>query len=157
MYTKDLKMANIMVQPRSHKIKIVDFGFACKAKTEKYGECAQGSGSPMYIDPYLMNQGYAEENDYDVRVIDIYSLGVIFFMIMTERVTFDLTFKVKRREDIVRAKKEIINTIDRELSTDMKSMGENPLLRLLYSMTKSRPRREARYPRRCGCFNENSR
>lgn len=88
---RDLKPLNIMLQddvPYSEGVKVLDFGLAKIKSGEFLGSfvAAQTTGlmgSPFYMAPELWS-----EDEPDKRV-DVYSLGVILFQILTD----DLPFK----------------------------------------------------------------
>lgn len=90
---RDLKLENLMIQkvrfPDSKDVevvvKITDFGFACEldpAKGEKLS-----LGSPMYTAPEVIKQ-----IPYDSRC-DVWSLGVMTYMMLTGRAPFVGTSK----------------------------------------------------------------
>lgn len=75
---KDIKPANILLSARPKnnlKIKVADFGFSCKLddKERIYGRC----GTPGYMAPEIFNNF-----GFTVKA-DIYSLGVIFYNLIT--------------------------------------------------------------------------
>lgn len=70
---RDLKPENIGIQKGTWKI--FDYGLACKA-----GEKGQGiAGTPEYIDPEYAS----EKAPLPVKAIDMYSLGIIFYELVT--------------------------------------------------------------------------
>ncbi|MGB8959800.1 MAG: serine/threonine-protein kinase, partial [Candidatus Aminicenantales bacterium] len=92
---RDLKPSNIMVGPK-YRIKITDFGVAKKLR--------DGTWAP---EPFATLQYTAPEvwlrQEYDQR-IDIFSLGVICYLIWTGKLPFDgntreaLSIKIKERQ-----------------------------------------------------------
>ena len=87
---RDLKPLNIMIQegvPFSEGVKVLDFGLAKIKSGELLGSfvAAQSTGlmgSPFYMAPELWSD---EEPD---KAVDIYSLGVIVFQILTSELPF---------------------------------------------------------------------
>ncbi|CAD8048803.1 unnamed protein product [Paramecium primaurelia] len=81
---RDIKMDNIMLLDYNNpnSIQIIDFGFSTFIDNQPY--IIERCGTPGYIAPELYS-----ENSYD-ELIDIYSLGQIFFTLLTGRkFTFD--------------------------------------------------------------------
>lgn len=91
----DLKLENIMYNPETEKIKIIDFGFAntTEDKQKEY------SGSIHYIAPQLLHKV-----PYDGKKADVWSLGVISFALLAAKFPFDdendvtanIFFQIKR-------------------------------------------------------------
>jgi serine/threonine protein kinase len=80
---RDIKPANIMVGPDDTP-KIMDFGLALNVQkqAEHDSTFVMGVGSPAYMSPEQV-KGYALNQQ-----TDIYSLGVVLFMMLTGRVPF---------------------------------------------------------------------
>lgn len=76
----DIKPENILIETKTHKIKVLDFEFA---SCEKYSSSV--SGSPHYMSPekcmFLKN--------FDNYASDIWSLGVTFYAALTQALPFD--------------------------------------------------------------------
>ena len=110
---RDLKLENILLHFDNEddrvnkrilkaKIKIIDFGFARYLKDEL---ATSVLGSPMFMDPKILlklNKIY-NTNDfaYDAKV-DIYSLGIICYNLLTGHPIFD----VQKMEDLVKKTEE---------------------------------------------------
>lgn len=78
---RDMKPENIIFENKNNlKVQIVDMGFA--TKVEEYQKIFTRCGTPGYIAPEILRG-----KDYDEKV-DIYSLGVIFYIILTARMPF---------------------------------------------------------------------
>lgn len=80
---RDLKPENLLLASKENNwdLKIADFGLATvieNANTKLYLRC----GSPGYVSPELL-----QEKGYDCRA-DIFSVGVIFYIILTGRPLF---------------------------------------------------------------------
>lgn len=80
---RDIKPSNIMLGP-DHEPILVDFGFALR--TADFGTGPQFIGTPKYFSP---EQARYEGHLVDGRS-DIYSLGVVFYELLTGRVPFDV-------------------------------------------------------------------
>jgi len=91
----DLKLENIMYNPTTETIKIIDFGYASRTdeKLQEY------SGSIHYIAPQLLNK-----IPYDAKKADMWSLGVISYALLAAKFPFDdendnhtnIFFQIKR-------------------------------------------------------------
>jgi len=73
---RDLKPENILFENSGElKIKIVDLGFA--TKFDEYKKLFFKCGTPGYIAPEILTKDFYDEK------VDIFSIGVIFYIIMT--------------------------------------------------------------------------
>ena len=81
---RDLKLDNLLFD-EDNNIKIIDFGLAtkCDVPKLKYYRC----GTPGYVAPEVIN---LKENDivYGPEC-DIYSLGIIFYMLVFKKGVFN--------------------------------------------------------------------
>jgi len=75
----DLKAPNILVDKRM-QIKIADFGFATSSNIETLGFYR---GTPPYMAPEILEKKY-----YDGTKADIFSLGVLLFILVVGRFPF---------------------------------------------------------------------
>lgn len=87
----DLKLENIMIDPASLKIKIIDFGFS--SETQEFDVASQQfvpklqrtrCGSTHYAAPEIISQA-----PYDAKKADVWSLGIVLFALLTGRFPFD--------------------------------------------------------------------
>lgn len=78
---RDMKPENIIFENTNNlKLQIVDLGFS--TYIEEYKKLFTRCGTPGYIAPEILrNKNYDEK-------IDIFSLGVIFYIILTARMPF---------------------------------------------------------------------
>ena len=99
---RDLKLDNILVNFKDEndksvlnmygaEVKIIDFGFA--AHVDKKQDLHKSVlGSPMYMDPKLLKK-YTRTSNIDItgydESIDIWSLGNIFYEMLTGKLAFD--------------------------------------------------------------------
>jgi calcium-dependent protein kinase len=80
---RDIKPENIMYDV-SGEVKLIDFGLAKQTGTnEKLHTIA---GTPYFIAPEVLNGSYGKE-------CDIWSLGVLFFVLVTGTYPFDSATK----------------------------------------------------------------
>jgi len=72
---QDFKPENVCYNPRTHEIKILDFGLSL---VEEEVSTKYGYGSPLYMAPEAFDQ-----RPYDRFKADIWSMGVSFYEILT--------------------------------------------------------------------------
>ena len=110
---RDLKPNNIMID-QGGNAKIMDFGIARAMK----GKSITGSGV-MIGTPQYMSPEQVEGKDVDHRS-DIYSLGIILYEMLTDRVPFDgdtpLTVGVKQKTEAPKDPREFNERIREDLS-----------------------------------------
>lgn len=81
----DIQTNNIMICPKTLNIKIIDFGKACSTKdTEKIKKCRLDIGTLEFTDPELPKI-YKNIAHADMRLSDIYSLGVVFYILTNKK------------------------------------------------------------------------
>jgi serine/threonine protein kinase len=110
---RDLKPNNIMID-RGGNAKIMDFGIARAVKGKSITGSGVSIGTPQYMSPEQV-----EGKDIDQRA-DIYSLGIILYEMLTDRVPFEgdtpLTIGVKQKTETPKAPKEINDRISDNLN-----------------------------------------
>jgi len=77
----DLKLENIMLDVKTKIIKIIDFGHSCLVGK---GKLTERRGTPGYMAPEMFTQG-----SYDPFKADIYSLGVVLFGLVFNKLPFE--------------------------------------------------------------------
>lgn len=110
---RDLKMANILVDGQ-RKIRITDFGLAIHERGQRLLARA-AAGTPLYMAP---EQVRGETHRLDGRT-DIWSLGVIFYWLLTGRRPFDGASEAEIFNEILhgepRPPRQIAASVPREL------------------------------------------
>ena len=86
---RDMKPENIIYNPLTGQIKIIDFGFACISKEKLRVFC----GTPSYMSPEIV-----AKRDYSGPRADIWACGVILFVLLTGTVPF----KAQTEKDLFR-------------------------------------------------------
>ena len=85
---RDVKPGNILVERRSGRILLCDFGIAAPALGERLTEVGRRVGTPGYLAPELIPAG----DDVDSAPIDpradVYSLGVVLYQCLTGRAPY---------------------------------------------------------------------
>ena len=86
---KDINPSNIVLNPATGQIKLIDFGISTVLLREKTTLCSpnQLEGTLAYISP---EQTGRMNRDIDYRT-DFYSLGVTFYQLLTNRLPFETT------------------------------------------------------------------
>ena len=69
---RDLKVTNMLINNKC-EVKIIDFGFACKAEKKLSMYC----GTRSYMPPELINKFF-----YRGKPMDIWSLGVVLYKLV---------------------------------------------------------------------------
>ena len=79
IYHRDVKPENVIYNPQTGMVKIIDFGFACISKERLRVFC----GTPSYMSPEIVgNQAYNGAS------ADIWACGVMLYALLTGTVPF---------------------------------------------------------------------
>ena len=85
---RDLKLENIMYNKETHKLKLIDFGFATETTNVKNDDedvlHTDSCGSVHYAAPEVIQQ-----KPYDGKKADVWSLGIILFILLSGLFPFD--------------------------------------------------------------------
>jgi serine/threonine protein kinase len=76
---KDLKPENIMINPDTLNITIIDWAYSFNIENKDTYQC----GSPNYVAPEII-----KKEDYQGPEIDIWSLGAIYYSLVTSQLAF---------------------------------------------------------------------
>ena len=117
---RDIKPQNIMLFTDG-TIKVMDFGIAKSAKEQAYASTEQAIGTVYYISP---EQARGDEVD---EKSDIYSVGVMFYEMLTGRKPFD----AERLADIINMHMNTIPTRPRAINSDIPAGLEEIILRAM--------------------------
>eukprot|EP00741_Cyanophora_paradoxa_P017823 tig00021017_g17213.t1 len=79
---RDLKLDNVMTDPATGSVKLIDFGFSRSVESA----LASHVGTRPYMAPEVMS---VPLTGYDGRAIDVWSLGVILFLMLAGGYPFD--------------------------------------------------------------------
>ena len=79
IYHRDMKPENIIFDPVTGQVKIIDFGFAVYSKDKLRIFC----GTPSYMSPEIVSK-----KDYLGNAADIWATGVILFVLLVGQVPF---------------------------------------------------------------------
>eukprot|EP00347_Sterkiella_histriomuscorum_P006749 403351578 len=96
---RDLKLDNILVDEQKN-IKLIDFGFSVECNKDQ--KLSLFCGTPHYMDPDI-----AKKRDYLGQPSDVWSLGVILFILSTGKLPFFGEFEADLFRKIQKAKYEI--------------------------------------------------
>ncbi len=103
---RDVKPQNIMIS-KDGKVKVTDFGIARAATSDTI--TSNVMGSVHYTSPEQARGGYSDEKS------DIYSLGIVFFEMLTGRVPFDgdttVSIAIQHIQDTVPSPRTFVNDI----------------------------------------------
>ena len=128
---RDLKPENIMINPYTFDVKLIDFGMCCKIGKKR---CNTVGGTPMYMDPYLIENNHSEDREDIGFAIDIFSLGRIFLNILfwNDRYLRNVRMVGSPAEKLVKIHDIIIPMIDDFLDDNPESYS---IISLINSMT----------------------
>lgn len=129
---RDIKPANIMVGPDDTP-KIMDFGLALNVQkqSEHDSTFVMGVGSPAYMSPEQV-KGYALNQQ-----TDLYSLGVVLFMMLTGRVPFRAKHYPELIYKIVNSDSPAVSSLNPAIPPELDPIVKRALEKDLYSRYKT--------------------
>lgn len=85
----DIKARNIMINPLTRKIKLIDFGISCRIDLSHKRQCLKG-GTVLHIPPELIYYRMHPESNLviDFKKSDTWLLGIIAFELCTKKNIF---------------------------------------------------------------------
>ncbi|CRL06612.1 CLUMA_CG019436, isoform A [Clunio marinus] len=115
---RDMKCENILISKHMN-IKIADFGFAtsCSGDDNKKFLSETFCGSAAYAPPEIINA-----SPYEPKLADIWSLGIILFVMLNALMPFDDTYMGKLIRDQRERRYHIRDDVEEKLTQDCKTM-----------------------------------
>ncbi|MCY2997717.1 MAG: serine/threonine-protein kinase, partial [Planctomycetota bacterium] len=114
---RDIKPSNILIDQHGSPI-LIDFGLA--KSTHGESDLTQ-SGAMLGTPSYMAPEQIQYHHDHDLRLSDIYSLGVVFYHLLVGRppfvgpTSFDIMLQLKDRQPVRPSR--LNRQVDRELDT----------------------------------------
>lgn len=114
---RDIKPSNILIDQHGSPI-LIDFGLAKSTHTES--DITQ-SGAMLGTPSYMAPEQIQHHHDHDLRLSDIYSLGVVLYHLLVGRppfvgpTSFDIMLQLKDRQPVRPSR--LNRQVDRELDT----------------------------------------
>ena len=147
---RDLKLENILLHYEDEndkinnnimkaKIKISDFGLSKYLKKGKLRDSILGS--PIYMDPIILfrSNNISEYKDYKYNEkVDIWSLGIIFYQLLTGKIPFETDNSDDLEEKMKKGEYSVLGAVSEEaflLLTNMLQFESNkrPSIDILYN------------------------
>lgn len=133
---RDLKPANIMLEKNSAgqwRPFVMDFGLACDSETADQIKQENLKGTPAYMAPEQMAKLFGQIEKLDQR-IDVYSLGVTFYELLTGRLPFDNVTNLKSLKHMLTTDTIPVRKVNRTIPSDleiivMKCLEKHPIQR----------------------------
>lgn len=131
---QDIKPSNILIEKRTKRPLIADFGIAKTAHIETHLKEGLITGSPIYMSP---EQASGEETD---KRTDIYSLGILFFKMLTGA----LPVRKENAEEILARKINQPDTFITRMPTEASPLINEELEKIIFKAIEVDV--EKRYP-----------
>ena len=83
-FCRDMKLENILIETKTKKVKIIDFGFCCGSKDKLKIFC----GTPSYMSPEIVSK-----REYYGAPSDIWACGVLLYILLCGVFPFKSAFE----------------------------------------------------------------
>jgi serine/threonine protein kinase len=125
----DIKLENIVIDPATMKVTLIDFGLCKFAGTSSDYRCRAWCGSPDYAAPEIIVQ-----EPFDPFRADVFSLGVTLYTLLFGQIPFNYENRVKRlvkehkNPKIIFPKNSKVSSVGREVTKKMLKIraGDRP-------------------------------
>lgn len=121
---RDVKLENVLVDDRSRKAHLIDFGFSSVVRPDTLID--DYCGSIMYASPELINNTL-----YEGKPADVWSLGVVLYAMLVG----EMPFNTDSRKKLVR----LVNTADPDLPNRLPSKAKELIKWMLQKWPSDRP------------------
>ena len=112
---RDLKLENVLLN-KKYRPKLSDFSYAIEVKSDS-PLCKQFCGTLPYFPPEIL-----EHKPYNPLIADIWSLGVIFFIMLNDKLPFDLNDQNLMLEQQLNKQWKHRKNVETTLSQDLKDL-----------------------------------
>lgn len=102
---RDIKLENILIESKTGKLKIIDFGFCCYAQEKLKVFC----GTPSYMSPEIVSK-----REYFGAPSDIWGCGVLLFTLLCGTFPFKSQFEKDLYRKIQKGSVSFPNTLSEE-------------------------------------------
>jgi serine/threonine protein kinase len=134
---RDIKPRNILINPETCQIKIIDFGFS--REVPKEGLVKTQCGTPTYMAPEILSG-----KPYDPKKSDIWSLGITLFMLATGKKPFEHQNMAQLIKLITSGEYSLPESIDPGIKDLIKALlNPDPDKRIALEDLKTHPTAEA--------------
>lgn len=140
----DLKPENCLLDGE-FKLLLADLGFSVKMNSQ--GRVFERRGTVNYMAPEVLNDHACNQNGYDPELADVFSLGVIMFVILVGRPPFQLADREKDEFYKLFAEEtsEFWTIWENEWAVDNNVLLSTDFRLLFQSMTAARPQDRPRF------------
>ena len=95
---RDVKLGNIIINPETFSIKYIDFGMSCLEDDYHLPINQRKRGTSVYMDTHLFKRDKNIELSFEeMKLSDMYSLGVVFYAILMGTTPFKHLFKIYKK------------------------------------------------------------
>ena len=119
---RDLKLENVLIDPLSGQVKIIDFGFSIHLYKADERKIPFTCGTPHYLAPEQ-----AQRLSYYAKPADMWAVGVIFFALLTGKMPFHSGFENELYRLIMSGKYQYPINLTNYISKDAKRVIANLL------------------------------